>query len=102
MHAKNNGSNEESVNVARSRRKGKSAPFVPVLPSSQSSEVQVIEQVELDLEVDTQVDLPQTGHFGEDFALPPDEDESVAADDDEETDIEGERSVNLLDEEEDS
>jgi hypothetical protein len=70
----------------------RTAPLVPV---SQSSKVQVIEQVEVDLEVDNQVDLPQTGQFGEDFVIQVDN-KSVA--DSEEMDIEG-RSVNLLDKE---
>ncbi len=87
--SENNGSNNEIV-YANCRRKRNSAP----LPASQSSKVQVIEQVELDLEVNTQVDLPQTGHFGEHFALQVDHEYNADLDSSE-TDMEG-NSLNLL------
>jgi hypothetical protein len=89
----NNGSDKEIVYVACHRKKrNKTAPLV--VPASQSSDVQAIKKVEL--EVDTQVNLPQTGHFGEDFPSIQVDNESDA--DLEETDIGG-RFVNLLDEE---
>jgi hypothetical protein len=86
--SKNNGSNEEIFYVAHRKKKKRKTRKTQslVLPASQSSKVQVIEQV------DTQVDLPQTGHFGEDCNNKSDADS-------EETDIGG-RSVNLLDEDE--
>ncbi len=68
---------------------------VPASSSQQSSEVQVVEQVDLDSEIDTQVDLPQTGHFGEDFVIQVDNKSDA---DSEEMDIGG-RLVNLLEEE---
>jgi hypothetical protein len=58
--SKNNGSDDKIICVACPRKKRKLVP----LPTSQSSKVQVIEQVELNLEVESQ-DLPKTGHFGD-------------------------------------
>jgi hypothetical protein len=54
-------SGEEIVYVTGLQKKIKSAP----LPASQlSEEVQVVEQVTLDLKVESQ-DLPKTGRFGD-------------------------------------
>ena len=89
---------EAIVYVARIRQRTR-LPAVPlVVPASssqQSSEVQVVEQVDLDSEIDTQVDLPQTGHFGSDFVIKVDNESDA---DSEATDIGG-RPVNLLEEE---
>jgi hypothetical protein len=57
--SENNGSNNKIIYAACRRKKRKLVP----LPASQSSKVQVIEQVKLDLEVENQ-DLPNTSHFG--------------------------------------
>jgi hypothetical protein len=67
--SENQGSEEEITYVATRRNKTKkplpaSKPAAR-RPASPSSEVVVVEQVDVDVEVDIQ-DLPQTGHFRED------------------------------------
>jgi hypothetical protein len=89
VRSENNGSDDEIVYVARRRKKRKSAPL-PASQSSESSKVQVIEQVKLDLEVDTQVDFPRTGHFALQVDHKSDEDSDSSM-----TDIKG-NSVSLL------
>jgi hypothetical protein len=59
--SENNGSDEEIVYVTRHRKKKKLVPFLPALQLS--DKVQVIEQVTLNLEVNSQ-DSPKTGQFG--------------------------------------
>jgi hypothetical protein len=59
--SENNGSNNKIIYAAHRRKKRKLVPS-PALQSSK--EVQVIEQVTLNLEVDSQ-DLPKTGRFGD-------------------------------------